>query len=565
MNKFVEFYKGNKRVALFATVLAVSISLILLFFGLSMLAFISAVLLVLLAAAMLVSIAVKDKLALFLLAPFVAIIIGLLIANIFWGAESFAKRLFYNLAFLIVPIAGVYILFNNQRFPKIASKKFTALITLSAVSVACITYVFMLPLRYKPNVAPMTKGYSAYFASEKQAKPNAPNVLLINTDIDIDSLPCYGGNNETPNICALAEDGMVFLNYFSQTNKEFALLTGRYPERGGLNNAIYPTKTSALSRYNNAFLSSNNVNGILGDEISLPAILQAGGYSCGCFGIWNLGDYGQYLPTKHGFDNFYGSYFAGSSFAIVNEKEGKAELISRSKDIDSITIKAQEYISQKADTKFFIEYSMPLQPFAGKNSVSAQDILAFDKQVGALIDTLKTKDLYDTTLIILSGGTQDSFGRAPFIVTYINGNLNSGNYAGRELTAPIATIDVYPTVLNFAGLTKPSDREIDGVDLYNLLKAFIYGDSKLHSALYFFKGGKPVAILKRESIDSKNYDFLYYTKAASSSRTEALFNLTLDRQEKENLATQEQNIAQSLSDNLKDYARTFSKNKRGAA
>ena len=563
MNKSIKFYKGNKKVALIATVFAVLVSLTMLFFGLSMLAVISSVLLALLARAMMLDIAIKNKLNLLLLAPFIAFIAGLLLVNLFWGAESFTKRLFYNLAFLAIPIAGSYILYNNQRFSKLVASKLTALIVIMAISLSCITYIFMVPLRYKPNVPPMSKGYSAYFGQEQQAKAGAPNVLLINTDIDIRSLPCYDGKTETPNISALADDGMVFLNYYSQTNKEFALLTGRYPERGGLVGKVYPSKVTAFSRYSNAFVSTNNVDGILGDEISLPAVLQAGGYNTACFGVWGLGDYGQYLPTNQGFDSFYGSYFAGSAFAIVNEKQGVAEKVGHSSDIDSITVKAQEYIKESASAKFFIEYSMPCSPLKNKESISAQ-VLALDKQIGALIDTLKTKEIYKKTLIIFSGGTTDDFGRSPFIATYINGSLNSGNFTGKELTAPICSIDVYPTVLNFAGLPLPNDREIDGVDLYNLLKGNIYGDSKLHTALYFFKGGKPKAILTRERQGNENYDFLYYTKAMGPSRKEALYNLTLDSTEKENIITSKQHTTQLLKDKLKEYATAFSKNKRGA-
>ena len=535
----IQFFVGNKKTGIALTVVAASVSLLMLFFGFGFLAFVQAVLLSLLSLYMLARLAWKNKFDIFLLAPFAAIIAGILLLNIFWGAESFAKRLFYNLLFLIIPIAGGYLLYNHSRFIK--GNKPAALITLCAVAAACLSYVFLMPLKFTPRAEPLLKGHNEYLEEGFSAKASAPNVLLINCDVTVDALSCYGGQG-APNLAALGEEGMVFENYYAGENREFALLTGRYPSRGYLKNPLYPTRMSSFKRFGNIFTSSRNADGILGDEITLAEALGAAGYACGYFGEWRLGDYGQYLPTRQGFDYFYGSYYLSKKPIIVKEEKGNAA-VQKGEPADSILSQLNSYIARNAQGRFFVEYTLSYGNFDG--------------QVGSIVEQLKSENVYDNTLIIFSGEANERFGRAPLIVTYPDGLLNSGTFNGKALTAPVADIDIFPTVLAFVGLDKPYDRTIDGVSLYSLLKGNIYGDSKIHDAIYFFEDGAPKALLKREGILGNKRDLIYYSAKSKSE----LYN-SADSQ-RTNLIKSEAELASSLEQELREYAREFAKNRRG--
>lgn len=115
------------------------------------------------------------------------------------------------------------------------------------------------------------------------------------------------------------------------TPSRFSLLTGRYATRGYIDNVIFPTPCDSdpysITHFINPYQFLNNVDGILGDEITIAEALKAVGYDTSCIGKWNLGDYGEYLPTNQGFDYFYGSYYVNdmTPYNWVREVGGKAE------------------------------------------------------------------------------------------------------------------------------------------------------------------------------------------------------------------------------------------------
>ncbi|NBS34156.1 MAG: arylsulfatase, partial [Planctomycetia bacterium] len=106
---------------------------------------------------------------------------------------------------------------------------------------------------------------------------------------------CYGGRfASTPNIDRLAREGIRFTDFHVAqpvcSASRAALLTGCYPNRIGIHGALGP----------------RNSHGISADETTLAELLGARGYRTGMVGKWHLGHHPQFLPTRHGFDEYFG-------------------------------------------------------------------------------------------------------------------------------------------------------------------------------------------------------------------------------------------------------------------
>jgi len=124
-----------------------------------------------------------------------------------------------------------------------------------------------------------------------------PNILIIwGDDVGIWNLSCYhrgmmGGS--TPNIDRLANGGIMFMDHYAQascTAGRAAFITGQYPIRTGLSTVGLPGAPQGLQK----------------EDPTIAELLKPMGYATGLFGKVHLGDLDKYLPTAHGFDEFYG-------------------------------------------------------------------------------------------------------------------------------------------------------------------------------------------------------------------------------------------------------------------
>jgi arylsulfatase len=124
-----------------------------------------------------------------------------------------------------------------------------------------------------------------------------PNFLVIFTDdIGISNISAYHRgvmSSETPNIDSIAEKGMLLTDYYAQpscTAGRSAFLTGQFPVRTGMHTVGLPGGPVGLNP----------------DTPTLPELLKTEGYTTGQFGKNHLGDRDEYLPTMHGFDEYWG-------------------------------------------------------------------------------------------------------------------------------------------------------------------------------------------------------------------------------------------------------------------
>ncbi len=127
-----------------------------------------------------------------------------------------------------------------------------------------------------------------------------PNILVImGDDIGITNISKYSHGMmgyKTPNIDRIANEGMMFTDYYGEqscTAGRSACITGQHPIRTGLTKVGIPG--AAL--------------GIQPEDPTLAELLKPLGYATGQFGKNHLGDRDEFLPTNHGFDEFFGNLY----------------------------------------------------------------------------------------------------------------------------------------------------------------------------------------------------------------------------------------------------------------
>jgi arylsulfatase A-like enzyme len=132
------------------------------------------------------------------------------------------------------------------------------------------------------------------------AKTDKPNILVIwGDDIGISNLSCYSHGimgYKTPNIDRLAKEGMMFTDSYGEqscTAGRSAFITGQSVYRTGLSKVGIPGAKAGLKD----------------ETVTIAELLKNQGYATGQFGKNHLGDRNEYLPTLHGFDEFFGNLY----------------------------------------------------------------------------------------------------------------------------------------------------------------------------------------------------------------------------------------------------------------
>src|SRR5262249_47465094 len=142
-------------------------------------------------------------------------------------------------------------------------------------------------------------------AGEKKP-PRPPNfILILADDLGYADLACYGSTkNRTPHLDRMAKEGVRFTSFYAIANvctpTRASLMTGCYPRRLGLEQ----------NEKGQVVLFPGNQRGISSAEVTLAALLRALGYAAACIGKWHLGDQPPFLPTRHGFDHYFGIPFS---------------------------------------------------------------------------------------------------------------------------------------------------------------------------------------------------------------------------------------------------------------
>ena len=136
--------------------------------------------------------------------------------------------------------------------------------------------------------------------AQAQTSAKQPNIVIIwgddigQTDVSAYSMGLMGFH--TPNIDRVAKEGMIFTDYYAEqscTAGRASFITGQSGLRTGLTKVGLPGATVGLQK----------------EDPTIAELLKARGYATGQFGKNHLGDRNEYLPTVHGFDEFYGNLY----------------------------------------------------------------------------------------------------------------------------------------------------------------------------------------------------------------------------------------------------------------
>ncbi len=146
--------------------------------------------------------------------------------------------------------------------------------------------------------------------TQKSKPDNRPNILLIMVDdMGYSDLGCYGSEINTPNIDWLANEGIMFREFYNNSicaTTRASLLTGQYPHKAGIG---YFDEDLGLPAYQ-GFLNN--------ESLTLGEVLRAGGYSTLLSGKWHVGNDSLRWPIQRGFDKFYGILKGASNYFNVD-------------------------------------------------------------------------------------------------------------------------------------------------------------------------------------------------------------------------------------------------------
>jgi arylsulfatase A-like enzyme/acetyl esterase/lipase len=362
--------------------------------------------------------------------------------------------------------------------------------------------------------------------------PKPPNVVIVFADdLGYGDPGCYGGTAAaTPAIDSLAREGIRFTDFHVAqavcSASRAALLTGCYPNRIGISGALGPSAR----------------HGIAAEETTLAELLQARGYRTAAVGKWHLGHHPQFLPSRHGFDEYFGLPYSNDmwphhpevkrgTFPPLPLFDGEQVVDDDVTPEDQATLTARytaravdflERAGSAADGRPFFLYlahSMPHVPlfagadFKGKSPGGLYgDVLAeIDASVAAVLAALDRTGHADDTLVLVTSdnGPWLSYGnhggsagplregkgtsfeggvRVPCVA-----RLPGVIPAGTVCDAPAMTIDLLPTIASLTGERLPTDaagrasvagRPIDGRDIGPLLRG--QADAKEQPAYCFW-------------------------------------------------------------------------------
>lgn len=382
--------------------------------------------------------------------------------------------------------------------------------------------------------------------NQKEVTPlkSKPNIIFILADdLGYGDLGGYfGGDAHTPNIDRMAREGMLFTDFHSNgpmcSPTRAALLTGRYPQRLGIESAL-PTDWE-----DEGIGSEENKK-----EKTIASYLKSEGYSTALFGKWHLGKAPNANPVLHGFDEFRGLTCGSGDYFSKMDRNGFKDWWHNDQlefqdgyATHVITENATEYIEENKSNPFFmyVAYSaihFPWQTaddgdkevvregedytsiYPGPQSklgpyqpeevppVVVNMVEELDQGVGQILEAIRKQGLAENTFVFFTSdnGGYLSYADEVWPVVGSNGPLRGQKaqvYEGGHRVPAVAwwpgmiqplsvtdettmTFDLMPTVFDILEMKKPRENGPNGLDGMSLLPILTEGDQLDERTLYW--------------------------------------------------------------------------------
>jgi arylsulfatase A-like enzyme len=346
----------------------------------------------------------------------------------------------------------------------------------------------------------------ALIFSSAQAVERPPNIIFVYADdLGWGDLACHGHPAIlTPHLDRMAREGTDF-HQFMVANpvcspSRTAINTGQYPSRHGVHQH-FATHAQNIQRGMPDWLST--------DAPSLPRLLKEAGYRTAHYGKWHLsggGIEGTPLPSAYGYDD--AAVFNGPGRNVFEGSEiGKPARDEASFLSVAATDHAVRFIKESGDEPFFInlwlhethhvvsateEDRKPYEDVAEPQQTYYSAVTRMDRQVGRVLQAVKSEGVDDRTLILFSSdnGPENSSPRLQYSVGVTGGmkgrkrSLYMGGVcvplivrwpgqvpAGRtDKETLLGGVDVLPTLLAAAGRELPADYSPDGINALSALR-----------------------------------------------------------------------------------------------
>ncbi len=363
-------------------------------------------------------------------------------------------------------------------------------------------------------------------AQAAKAAPLPNIVIIFCDDMGYADIGVFGAKGyQTPNLDRLAAQGCVFRSFHVPqpvcSASRAGLLTGCYPNRIGIHGALAPRSRTGINR----------------NEMTLAEVVKQRGYATAIFGKWHLGDAPQFLPVRHGFDEYFGIPYSNDMWPLHPELvklapddpkrnrypdlvmvEGDKVVISKMTHEEQnqlttwYTEHAVSFIERHKEGPFllYLAHNMPHVPlhvsdkFRGKTKrgLYGDVISELDWSVGQVMDALERAGLEEKTWVIFTSdnGPWLSYGdhagsadplregkgtcweggtRVPCVMRW-PGRIPAGTESQRMLM----TIDLLPTIAGLIGAELPK-HAIDGLDVWPIISGKP-GVKNPHEAYWFY-------------------------------------------------------------------------------
>ena len=417
-----------------------------------------------------------------------------------------------------------------------------------------------------------------------ETQPPKPNVVIIFIDdLGYADIGPFGATKQrTPNLDRMAREGMKLTSFYAApvcSVSRAQLLTGCYGARVSVPGVFFP----------------GQANGLHPQEHTIAERLKERGYATMCIGKWHVGDQSEFLPTRQGFDRYFGIPYSndmqkkstqtGERVVPLLRDDKVAELLTdeqQSRIVERYTDEAVGFIKANQAKPFLLylphnAVHTPIHPgaaFAGKsaNGRFGDWVEEVDWSVGRVLDTLRELKLAERTLVVFTsdngpwltkgadggsalplrggkGSTWEGGVRVP-TVAWWPGKIAPGSVCD----AVAGTIDLLPTAVALAGGPVPAQPVIDGRNLSPLL----FGKTKesQREAHYYFAGYNVQAVRQgpwKLAIAPQSESMGKDTPTDATGKAPRLYNLDADIGEKTNLADKHPDLVaklQALADKM---------------